>query len=301
MDEPFVFIFIISFIVSLLITKLTIQILKDKKAVGKDFGLVVPDLHEKDKPLVPRLGGFGVFAGILAGLLICSFYHETALFAAFLTILLIAIIGFVDDLFGVSEVWRVVFPMFAAIPLALTQIGYIILIPFGVTGASNATNMLAGFKGLGSGLGLISCSALLVVALHLNAIPSALLLIATIGALLAFWFYNVQGKIFPGATNYIIGAVMACAVIMGEFELIGIIIIAPYFIELILKVRSGFRVKWWGILQEDGTLKPASERIVSLPQLLMKHQNLTERKLVLELYGIQVCVCIVAVLIGVIL
>jgi UDP-N-acetylglucosamine--dolichyl-phosphate N-acetylglucosaminephosphotransferase len=313
-------IFFVSFLSSLFVTNLTIKKYKGKAYKGEDFGHVVPDLHKKGKPLVPRHGGIGTIIGISAGIFLAIIFliynnqnlDPLLLIGALITVILLGSMAFLDDLFKLREITRVIFPLFAALPIivvlgnntsiVLPFVGivnfgiiYYVLVAVGITGASNATNMLAGFNGLGPGLGLISCSALFIIALHANTFVAALLLIATIGALLGLLIYNFQGKIFPGMANYLTGGVIASAVIIGKIEVIGLIIIAPYFLELILKARGGFRVKWWGILQNDGTLKPASKKVVSLPQILMKLNKVTERKLVLELYIMQICVGIVAI------
>jgi len=317
---------LISFLVSVFITRFTIKKFKGKKYEGEDFGHVVPDLHKRGRPLVPRHGGVGVIIGISIGTFISVFllvnnqggYGPWPLLGALFTIWFLGAMALYDDLRKLNEIIRIIIPAIASIPLIVTlavmpggssiaipffgtvfsfSILYYVLIAVGITGASNATNMLAGFNGLGPGLGLISCSTLFIIlvkktlsvgtTLQDGYLIPASLLIASIGALLGLWIYYFRGKIFPGMANYLIGAIIASVVIMADMILIGIVIMIPHFLELILKARGGFRVKWWGILQKDGTLRPASERIVSVPQLLMKKWRLTERQLVLRLYTIE--------------
>lgn len=319
--------FFLSLISTFIVIDYTIKKLRDKKYFGTaDVGFIVPDLHKKGKPLVPKLGGVGILFGITLSLIFCiayfTFTMNTAIIpvilAALTSILLMGLVGLLDDIFKVRYILRILAPILAALPLIAIQAGdtsmavpflgvinfgivYFIFVVAGMMVASNAMNMIAGFNGLEAGLGIISCSAMLILALLTNQQAAAVILISAIGALLAFLIFNFYpARCLPGnMTTYMIGTIIAAAAIIGNMERTGVILFIPYAFEFFLKARSGFDVKWWGKLQRDGTLRPAS-KIVSLPQLLMKINRVTERRLVLEMYLIQIAFAVFAIWISVI-
>jgi UDP-N-acetylglucosamine--dolichyl-phosphate N-acetylglucosaminephosphotransferase len=95
-----------------------------------------------------------------------------------------------------------------------------LIAPFGVTCAANAGNMLEGFNGLGTGLGIIISITLIIISLWFDARDSIILLFPLLGALMAFlWFNKYPAKIFPGDTlTLFVGATIACAAILGDFS-----------------------------------------------------------------------------------
>src|SRR3989344_2199038 len=92
-------------------------------------GLVGADLNKFDKPQVPEMGGIGVMFGFafaimtaLAAYRIFNFdLNITAVLAAFATVVIVGVIGILDDLVGWRkgiEQWQhALFPIFAALPL----------------------------------------------------------------------------------------------------------------------------------------------------------------------------------------
>ncbi len=66
----------------------------------------------------------------------------------------------------------------------------LVLIPLAVTGVANGVNMLAGFNGLETGMGIIALGSLAIIAYSIGAATSFLILVAALGALIAFLYYN---------------------------------------------------------------------------------------------------------------
>jgi UDP-N-acetylglucosamine--dolichyl-phosphate N-acetylglucosaminephosphotransferase len=170
-------------------------------------------------------------------------------------------------------------------------------VPIGITGASNAFNMLAGLNGLEAGLGIISLATILLISFFRLEIEAIILTVAMIAALLAFLRYNwYPAKVFPGdSLTLMVGATLASAVIIGDMEKFGLIIIAIFFVELIYKAKHRFQSENFGIPQKDGTLK-ADPRGGSLTHWVMRRGNFTEKQVVLIIWGMQAIVCIFVLL-----
>jgi UDP-N-acetylglucosamine--dolichyl-phosphate N-acetylglucosaminephosphotransferase len=172
----------------------------------------------------------------------------------------------------------------------------LVLVPLGVTGAANAFNMVAGFNGLEVGLGLVSFGSLAIIAAHLGQTTSLLILLAGTGALLGISVHNwYPAKVFVGDVGTLtIGATIAAAVIIGDFETAGFVLFLPHAVDFAFKAVHGFQ-KTFGELR-DGKLHCPSDGAKSLPQLLMKLTGgIHERSLVLLLMGIQALFGILAI------
>ena len=88
---------------------------------------------------------------------------------------------------------------------------------------------------------------------------------------------------------------MASAVIMGNFEMAGVILVIPHLFDLILKAANGFP-KSFGIYR-DGKLHCPQGRPTGLGQLIMKVcRGIGERNLVLSLIGLEGVLGLIAVL-----
>ncbi len=280
----------------------------------KRAGLLGKDLNKAHHPEIPEMGGFSIIFGLSCGILLAiaffTFFHLfdenfklIYLLAAFLTVLMMSFIGIFDDLFAMHQAVKAILPLFAALPLVAVRAGetamtlpfygrvdfgilyILILVPIGIAGASNVTNMLAGFNGLEAGMGLIACSSLAVVAWKINSLEALILLVSMCGTLLAFLFFNwYPAKVLIGDIGTLsIGAVIASSAIIGNFESLAMIMIIPYGIDFIIKARNGFPSKnWWGIYREGKLYSP--QKSVGLCQTIMKLAGgISEEKLVLTL------------------
>jgi len=291
-------------------------------------GIVGEDLHKSGQPEVPEMGGLvivmGFGAGILLALAIMSFFHLFSsvdmilLLAALSTILLIGLIGIVDDLLGMRQWVKALLPVFAALPLMAVRAGHtwmripfvgtinfwifypLVLVPIGVTVAANAANMLAGFNGLEVGMGIIAIGSLSIIAVTLHETTALILLLSGLGALLGLIYYNwYPAKILVGDVGTLsIGAIIATAVILGNFETAGMVVLIPYAIDFLFKALHGFPTEGWGgELREDGKLHCPAPGAVSLCQFIMKVTGgIHERALVLILIGIEAIFGLIAIL-----
>ncbi|MFA5930725.1 MAG: glycosyltransferase 4 family protein [archaeon] len=293
-----------------------------------DQGFSGKDMNKFNKPQVAELGGVVVFLGFSLGIFGAIFIATylklftielSLLLAGFCTIAMICFIGFIDDIIGwkrgIRQWQHALFPILAALPLMAIAAGQttmnlpflgtidfgiyyaLIIIPIGITGASNAFNMLAGFNGLEAGQGIILTTTLTIVALLSGQTTAAILGLTMIGALIAFLKFNwFPAKIFGGdSLTLMVGANLAIMSIIGNMETIGVLIFGLFFIEFFIKAKHKFQSECFGIPNKKGELS-ANPKGGSLTQIIMKLGNgkLTEDKVTLTIIGIQVLICISA-------
>lgn len=210
---------------------------------------------------------------------------------------------------GLKQNLKMLFVLPAAFPLIavgagsttmdLPLIGFIdwglfypfLLLPLGLLFVSNVVNMLAGTNGLSAGLSLVASFYLGLFAYINGEMTAAVIAWSLTATLLAFMYYNLYpASILPGdSLTYLCGAAMFSSMVVGNMELFGVLLFTPWIIEFFLKMRSGFQAHSWGIIQNDGTLKPQHDKIYSLTHPLMM-KGLTEKQITVALIGLEVVV-----------
>lgn len=263
--------------------------------------------------------GFG--AGIVASIFLRTFFDIflsvslSSILAALSTILIVVIIGVFDDLISISQKVKAFLPAFAALPLMAIKEGYsiiripfmglvdfgifypLVLVPLGITGAANAVNMLAGFNGLEVGMGVVAVGSLAIIAYLIGQTTALIILMAALGALIATLYYNwYPAKILVGDVGTLsIGAVIASAVIIGNYETAGVIIIIPFVVDFCIKAKNHFPYSFG--IYKDGKLYCPDGGPVGLCQLIMKVAGgISEKNLVLVLMGIEAVCGVAAIL-----
>ncbi len=175
----------------------------------------------------------------------------------------------------------------------------LVFVPLAVLCCSNATNFLAGFNGLEAGMGLVLHISLGIFALSRGRTSAALIALTFAAGLLAFLRYNwYPAKVFPGDLNYTIGAVGACVAIIGNMERFAVLCFTPWIVEAVLKSLSGFQAESYGVLQEDGSVKPRGGKTRSLTHLVMKLGRLKEWQVSSTLIIMEAIICVIAFLIN---
>ncbi|HAJ34041.1 MAG TPA: hypothetical protein DCK79_11960 [Candidatus Atribacteria bacterium] len=314
-------IFLVSFIASFAGFPIIIPRLKKAGIVGKNMN---SDKQEE----IAEMGGLVIAAGFGVGIVFAIFLRTffdlflsvslTSILAVLSTVLIVVMIGVFDDLISIRQWIKAVIPVFAALPLMALKEGYsmmrvpfvgmidfgifypLVLVPLGITGAANAVNMLAGFNGLEVGMGVVAIGALAVIAYLIGQTTALIILLAALGALVATLYYNwYPAKVLVGDVGTLtIGAVIASAVIIGNYETAGVILVIPYVVDFLIKAKNGFPGKnWWGIYRE-GKLYCPDSGAVGLAQLIMKVcGGISERNLVLVLMGIEAVFGVIAILV----
>ncbi len=289
-------------------------------------GMVGKDVNKEGTPEVPEMGGLAIIMGAIGSLLFAIALHTflgyplklPEMLAAMLTMTIIALVGVFDDLFDMRKDIKTILPMAAALPLvavsaagsteiAVPLIGAIdfgffyifLLIPLGVTVASNLTNMLAGFNGMEAGMGAVMFAAILFLSFAAGSVEMGALSAAMLGALLVFFRFSwYPAKVFIGDVgNLAIGAALASAVIIGNLESAGAILVIPYLFDFAIKAYNRFpSTKWWGELR-GGKLYPVEGKVRGAAQLVMRLSGgITEKRLVLCFIAAEALCALLAIL-----
>lgn len=213
---------------------------------------------------------------------------------------------------GLSQIPKMLFVLPAAFPLmavgagswtmTLPVIQYtvnwgliypLVIIPLMLLFVANVVNMLAGTNGLSTGMSAVAAAAMTVFA-ALNGRTEAMVLSASLASTLtAFYIYNrYPASILPGdSLTYLSGAVLFTTAVIGNMEKFAVFIFIPWFLEFVLKLRSRMSAHSWGILQEDGTLKPQHEKTYSLTHPLMRH-GMNEKQITQTLVTFQAIISV---------
>ena len=276
-------------------------------------GITGRDLHKPRRPSIPTMGGVGIYAGFAVAMTISPIFQldYRLLFAIFLSGTLAVLAGILDDLFSLGKVTLVALTFAISIPVVTFQAGstyvyltpfgpadfglfFWVLVPFAFAFLMNGVNIYAGFNGLEAGLGIVSSISLGICALIYGSLESAVALLALAGGLLGFLKWNwFPAKVFIGGSGtFLLGAVLASAIIAGSIKVVGVIALFPYFINFLLRARDRFD---WSVGETlpNGTV--TSRKRNALWALFMFRRGRTERYVVLRCLAVQVGFAIAAV------
>jgi len=246
--------FFVPLLLSLVVLPFHIRFMKKKKIVGTD-------IHKESQPKVAEMGGIIILLTMIIGSVIAIFIvsnpsDKLTIGIFCITITIAGIIGLIDDFKPLSAIIKPILLLFASIPIIVSKryisepmlpfvgkmrlnIVYLALLPFVVSIPANAVNMLDVFNG-----SMATTSMLVLVAI---AIASGLIfgfnftelnltyvfLLITLGALLAFWFFNrYPAKVFAGDTGSLtIGAAIGTIAVLGQLEIVVIIAMIPFIMN----------------------------------------------------------------------
>jgi len=336
MLEIIILVFVVSFFSALLIIPRFMEFLRGANIVGIDQ-------QKEGKPLIPSSGGlpvaFGLLGGIMLYIALNTFLFNlptniSLLLAASSTILIISLVGILDDLniketqnmartgtkeyrVGLRQWVKPVMALTGAVPLMVVSAGAsdlvlpliggidvgilypLFFVPLAVVVVSNVNNMLAGMNGLEGGLGFVASFSLGVYLLLFNRIEGSILSFALAAALLGFLVYNWSpARLLPGdSLTYLIGATFVTAIIIGNAEKFGIFIYIPWIIEAFLKLRGRFAVSSLGILKSDGRLKSQYTKVYSLTHIFLRSGKYTEKQITTSLILVEVVICLIGFMI----
>lgn len=200
------------FVLSLLLTPLV------KKFAIKIGAIDKPNERKVHKKIMPRLGGLAIFISFMIG---CFIFIPNVLITwpIILGGVLIALIGFIDDLKGLPAKVKFVGQIIAALVPVIggIRIDYVMIpngefIEFGwlaipitifwIVAITNAINLIDGLDGLAAGVSSIALITISVLAMALGNPLTPLLGILLLGSTLGFLVYNFHpAKIFMGDTG----------------------------------------------------------------------------------------------------
>lgn len=297
---------------------------------ARQIGLVWEDMNKTNHEKVSGGGGIIAVLGFVIGVLLYVSYkvflfnskdgNLVEIFALLSGILLLAVVGFIDDLLGwrkggLSKKSRIILAIFASIPLIVINAGKssailpffglvdfgilypLLIIPIGIVGAATTFNILAGFNGLEGGQGIIVISGFSLITYFLGETWLTLIGLCMVAALCAFMIFNFNpARIFPGdSLTLSVGGLAACMAILGNFEKIAVFFFIPYAFEAVLKLRGKIKMQSFGSPKKDGSLDLKYDKIYSLNHLaiyLLKKLGLkpTENKVVISLWVFQILI-----------
>ena len=324
---------IIAFAITIIATKFFMSYMLES-------GVVAIDYNKKTKPIIPSAGGVAVSFGITIGVLTYifgssfpspshPFYMPVAtvnvLFAFILSVMLITLVGFIDDInvkatvtstTGMKDIrkglkqWQKPFlTLVGAIPLLAINAGVssvsipffgniylgliypLIIIPLAIIFGANAFNLLGGFNGISTGSAIVISIAMLIYSILFGSYIGTLLSAILFSVLFAFAFFDFYpSKLLPGDSfTYGIGAAFIALMIIGNMESFGLILFIPYIIEFILHLRGRFNVTDLGKLQKDMSFKaPYGKRIYSWTHILMNMKKCKEYEVSIYMWLINI-------------
>jgi UDP-GlcNAc:undecaprenyl-phosphate/decaprenyl-phosphate GlcNAc-1-phosphate transferase len=194
------------------------------------YGIVdVPDgqlKHQKEP--VPYFGGLAIYLAFLMSLAFTFEFRHDVL-GIILGGTIVVMLGLIDD-FGVLTPWTKLMGQLLAV-FVLIKSGIrieiaalpdwldLLLTVLWMVGLINAFNLLDIMDGLSAGIGAVSASGLLVVALLQGDQTIAFMLAALIGSLLGFLKYNWQpARIYMGDTGAMfIGLILGATSMIGKY------------------------------------------------------------------------------------
>lgn len=172
-----------------------------------------PGERKHQRHPVPMLGGIAVFFGVICGLGMASAMTDmTLVFPIVMMMAAMLYIGTLDDLTGLSPVFRIVVEIFAVLVLiygsgmcidnfnglwGIYQIPWSIAVPltvFAGVGIINSINMIDGINGLSSGLCIACCLFFGANYFHLEDIPNSVVAFTMAFSLMPFLVHNVFGS-----------------------------------------------------------------------------------------------------------
>ncbi len=320
--------FVVSFIVTLLLTPQWIR-------YARNSNLAVRDMNKFKKPIISTAGGVIILTGFIFSILfyiaLKTFVFKTStnvgeIFAILSVLLIMGFIGFLDDVLGRYGLIRWQKPLLcliAAIPLIVINSGRsvmyvpfvgpvnfglfypLLLIPLAISGAANGFNMIGGYNGLQTGLGIIILAALGIISAISGQTWIAILCFCMVASLLAFLIFNkYPAKIFDGnILSYVVGSFIACIAIISNSERAALILFIPFFIELILKARGKMKKESFAIPNKDDSLEKPYNKfyglehvVLSLIKKIKPSHKVYEKEIVYSFWILEIILAIIVIL-----
>jgi UDP-N-acetylglucosamine--dolichyl-phosphate N-acetylglucosaminephosphotransferase len=286
-----------------------IIIILEKKA-----GLVAPDVHKPDKPLIPKTAGPALMLSFIIGyIIVCILVKDVPNYVHVhvAAILIGGIIGLIDDFTSLNAIVKFALAALPAIPViifgAYSPYPYVpgigvlritlvypvaLLLAYSVGG--NGMNMSDTHNGLVPtimGFYLMAIGMMTVYFSNRSVDGFPYLYIISAGLVLGYlWFNLYPAKIFNGnAGSYMFGTMLVSLAITSRLEFFSILALAPFFLNgfNILTSIKGLRNKELlrvrpTVVTDDGCIKAnvSEEAPITLVQLLTLKRCLKEPELI---------------------
>jgi len=316
-----------SFLLSIIVVSIQMRKFREK-------GIVAVDYYKKDLRRIPTSGGLAILCVLfLMYILMSELETSTGLsllkisymdWKALIVVAFFGSFGVLDDFTDVGRPAKIFLPFTFSLPL-LNAIGsgVVILPPFGqvdlglfylllivptyIMVVSNLVNMHSGFNGMAAGLSAILLGVLLIKSVIAGR-DTLFMLSCMFGALLGFLYYNwYPSRIFDGNVGALaVGAAIGVGIVANGFLVSGFIMLIPHTVNFLMYVY--WRVmrklhpedeRWkpvkFGRVRDDGTLEVPNA--LTLKWVLPYHFRMTEKQVVLAMYGLTLVFCVIGLFI----
>jgi len=233
----YIMVYFASALLALLATPVVIRI-------GQRMGIVdAPNVRKVHAAVTPRIGGVAiVFAMLTTTGLILALDNgvgeavrgiRTQLVGLIVASILIFVSGLIDDVRNLPARAKLAFQIGAALLVCAfgvrieeIDISQDMVVHFGllswpitvfwIVGITNAVNLIDGLDGLAAGISAIACGVIAVFAFHTGQVVMGILMIALLGSLTGFLFFNFNpAKVFMGdCGSLFLGFVLATTSVM---------------------------------------------------------------------------------------
>jgi UDP-N-acetylglucosamine--dolichyl-phosphate N-acetylglucosaminephosphotransferase len=286
---------------------LTPRVAKKMLAIGRT-GV---DIHKNSKPAIPEMCGIAIMVGTTVSVLLITLIvpSRVAEYASFLLASLIAgAVGIADDLKPLSPKLKPALTALAGIPMIILgtysahpylpfigplrlTIIYPLLIFFALAVPSNAVNMMDVFNGaMPSTCSVISIATVIFLVLS-GRNEEAVLPLALLGSLLAFYIYNrYPARVFAGdAGSLFTGAAIGCIAMLCRVEVATVVAMMPHIMNAFYGLFSVGRLYEHREVKSRPTTLRGDELLeatksksapVTLTRLILAQGPLSEKKIV---------------------
>ena len=207
-----------------------------------------PNARRLNKEPLPNAGGLAIFAGFLLSVVVAWALRPIVIeqvniqvLAILLGAAVLVLVGFIDDQFGLSPLFRLLVQTLAAVLLVVNglkidfnAIPFLPVLPpalnaplsigltiLWVVGLTNAVNLMDGVDGVVGGVGFVASLVLLVTAAQFPERAAAVVLLAGLaGAALGYLRHNFNpSRIIMGdAGAYLFGYTLAAVSLLGTLK-----------------------------------------------------------------------------------
>jgi len=249
-----IFCFSVAFIISFYLIPALVEIAKAKSLFAE------PNDRTSHIYRTPTLGGLAIFNGVAISLLIFFDFSDFPKFQYTIAgLMIIFFTGLKDDIIGISPFKKLVAQFIAVVItivfgrilitnlhgfLGIWEINYhigILITIITILGITNCFNLMDGIDGLSASLGMLVSLTFGTWFYLVGEYNWAIMAAAMVGALLAFFFFNVYGKknkIFMGDTGaLLLGFILAVMAI--KFNELNITLRSPWVIHSAPAVSIG--------------------------------------------------------------
>ncbi len=280
--------------------------------IEKRRGYLCRDAHKPVPTYVPCSCGAAVGIGFLASMSTLYAYHPDPWYlAAALSVAVGMVVGILDDLFDLRPLLKICLASLVALPIlalgtyvprpwvpfvgyARLTIVYPLLIVLLCTVIVNGFNMIDTHNGVMPFAGLsLSLGAFLALLVHGDRIGTDIALAALIVLATYLPFNLYPAKLFNGnAGSFTIGAIASIVAIECRLESFAVLALAPMMINgfLYLVSAKGFKQKQnvrRPTIVDNGSIcsSPDPEAPITFVRLVVSHECLDEKRLVIALYA----------------